>query len=99
MEQTEGVLAELQHPGEADVDALAAEPLASEDERRLTGERPLHADAVAAEIHQGAAVEPGIETHVRLVGEREREERAELPHLADRPCADELGRLVRLRMV
>ena len=73
MKLAEHVVCELQQPGEAEVDPARARALPPEDELRVTGEQALHADAVAAQIHQGAAVELRKQADVGFVREREGE--------------------------
>src|SRR5262249_29402855 len=60
----EAVVRNPQPPDKPDVAPPAAQALAPEDELRLPPQQPLHADAVAAEIHQRAAVELWAQAHV-----------------------------------
>ena len=58
---------EAHRRGEADVDAVAAEHLLGADALGLAGEQPRSADAVAADVHQRAAVERRAQPHVRRI--------------------------------
>ena len=62
------------------VDPITASAL---DALGLAAQQPQRADAVAADVHQRAAVELGVAADVRAVGEREAERRADGARLAD----------------
>src|SRR5207302_10907444 len=87
MELAEHVARELQNAGEADVHPGRTRPLPPEGKFRLSRQQPLHADAVAAEVHQSPAVQLGQPTDIRVVGERPREQRPHLSELPDRDVA------------
>ena len=65
---------------------------------RLAGKEARAADAVAADVHERAAVERRVEPHVSGA-DRERERCAHEPKLADGAAAHELEQALRLGMV
>ena len=66
---------------------------------RLARDQPRAAHAVAADVHERAAVERRVQAHVGVAGEREREARAHEPHVADRSLAEQLEQARGLRAV
>ena len=87
--------------GERDVDAvaLAAEGLLARHPLGLAGDQARAAHAVAADVHQRAAVERGAEADVRRVVGDEPERGADDPDAADGLLRDELGQPAGLRVV
>ena len=83
VELREDVVCEREDARETDVDPRRREPLAPEHDLGLPGEEPCDVDAVAAEVHECAAVELGAQPHVVGILERRRERRSQLPELAD----------------
>src|SRR6185295_16070235 len=65
----------------------------------LAGEQTRTADAIAADVHEPAAVERRVESHVRRVGQREAEHSPDQAQAPDRPSVDELLESRRLRIV
>ena len=75
--------------GEAHVDAVAPlDLLRRDDALRLAGQQAQRADAVAADVHQRAALELGLQANVAGVGSgAERERRAHERSAPDRAVA------------
>src|SRR5262249_60604394 len=99
MELCEHVAGELHDAVETHVDPGVADDLATEDELRLSCDESAAADAVAADIHQRAAVELRPEPDVLAVREREAEPRVQRAKLADSTREDELVQGVGLQVV
>ena len=85
--------------GERDVDAVAADRLLARHPLGLAGDQTGAAHAVAADVHQRAAVERGAEPDIRRVVGDEPERGADDPDAADGLSRDELGQPAGLRVV
>ena len=83
VDRREHVAGEAQQPGEAHVDAVAAPNLLRVHRERLAREQPGGAHAVAADVHQRAALERRLQAHVAGPLEQERERRPDQAQLAD----------------
>ena len=64
VERGEHVAGEAEQPGKAYVDAVAAPNLMGADRVRLARKQPCRAHAVAADVHQRAALERRLQAHV-----------------------------------
>ena len=84
---TNELIRERERAGEDDVDAARAHHLFAARSHRLSAEEPEGIDAIRADVHQGAAVEGGVEpciSRAALLGQREAERGAHDPEAADR---------------
>src|SRR5207237_9884447 len=73
VEEPEDVIGETHRAGEDPVGAARADQLLPEDQLRLAGKQPRAADAVAADVHQAAALDVRAEPDVFRVEDREAE--------------------------
>ena len=69
----EHVAGEAHGGGKAHVDAVAADDLLGADVHGLAGDEPRRRDAVAADVHQGAALELARQAHVAVALQQEAE--------------------------
>ena len=99
VELRDDVAGEAERSVEVDVDARRADHLLAVHVLGLAAEQPRAADAVAADVHQRAAVEVGDHPDVAQVAQREAERRADVAEPADRAVLDERPRDRRLRVV
>jgi hypothetical protein len=75
---------------ERKVDSARGKNLLSVDAFGLAGEEPRPVDAVAAEIHQRAAIKLGAQADVPLVAKQEAERRPNQRKAPDRAAGDEV---------
>ena len=91
VERPEDVAGEAQDAGEAGVDAVAAGHHLAGHALGLAQQQPQCAHAVAADVHQRAALQPRLPAHVgrgrdrEVEAERRAGARARLPHGAGEP--------------
>src|SRR6185437_4892282 len=93
---------ERQRSREDDVDPAWADHLLTSGALWLAGDQAEAADAVAADVHQRAAVEGRVEACIAgapLSGEVEREGGADDSHPPGNALVDQLGQPARLRVV
>ncbi len=84
-------VAEVQDAGELVVDAGRGEVHGRRGRDRLRSEQPpRRVDAVVPDVVERAAAELGLHPHVLRARDREREDRADEPRVADRPVAEPL---------
>src|SRR5437660_187977 len=82
------VAGERQRAEQANVDAGGADHLLRRDTPRLAAQEPRRRHAVAADVHQRAALELRAHTHVAEVGEREAERGPNEARVADRALVE-----------
>src|SRR5439155_3338509 len=99
VEEPEDVVGETHRAGEDPVGAARADQLLPEDQLRLAGKQPRAADAVAADVHQAAALDVGAKPDVLGVEDREAEAGAYDAELPDRTLVEELPHALGLRAV
>ena len=71
LELADDLVPEAHRPERRHVDARVDDDLLGEHRDRVARDDPCAADAVAADVHQRAAREVGVDADVRQVGERE----------------------------
>ena len=99
LELPDDVVRAAQRPVERHVDPGRPRDLLAAHVLRVARDEADPADAVAADVHQRAAVELRQRTNVRQVLERERERRLDGAEPSDGAARDELAHLRRLGMV
>ena len=98
-ELPDDLVPEPHRPVRRHVDPRVDDDLLGEHGDRVAGDDPAAADAVAADVHQRATGELGVEADVAEIREREAEDRVHRAEPADRAFPDEALELLRLRMV